>query len=52
MNPSRPLVLVMDDNATNIDLLVNTLKEEYRLGIAKNGPKALEPRHFSPALYR
>jgi putative two-component system response regulator len=42
MNASRPLILIVDDNATNIDLLVNTLKTEYRLGIAKNGPKALE----------
>jgi putative two-component system response regulator len=42
MNPLRPLVLIVDDNATNIDLLVNTLQADYRLGIAKNGPKALE----------
>ncbi len=42
MNSTRPLVLIVDDNATNIDLLVNTLKDGYRLGIAKNGPKALE----------
>ncbi len=42
MNSLRPLVLIVDDNATNIDLLVNTLKADYRLGIAKNGPKALE----------
>jgi putative two-component system response regulator len=42
MNESRPLVLIVDDNATNIDLLVNTLKEEYRLGIAKKGASALE----------
>jgi putative two-component system response regulator len=42
MNPSRALVLIVDDNVTNIDLLVNTLKTEYRLGVAKNGPKALE----------
>jgi putative two-component system response regulator len=42
MNASRPLVLVVDDNATNIDLLVNTLKEKYRLGIAKNGENALQ----------
>jgi putative two-component system response regulator len=41
MNTSRPLVLIVDDNATNLDLLVNTLKTEYRLGIAKNGPNAL-----------
>jgi putative two-component system response regulator len=32
----------VDDNPTNIDLLVSTLKAEHRLGIAKNGPKALE----------
>jgi putative two-component system response regulator len=42
MNPSPPLILIVDDNATNIDLLVNTLKTNYRLGIAKNGLKALE----------
>ena len=42
MNSSRPLILIVDDNPTNIDLLVNTLKAEHRLGIAKNGPKALE----------
>jgi len=42
MNDSRPLVLIVDDNATNIDLLVNTLQADYRLGIAKSGPKALE----------
>ncbi|BBO88668.1 HD-GYP domain-containing protein [Desulfosarcina ovata] len=41
MNAPRPLVLIVDDNATNIDLLVNTLKSEYRLGIAKNGSNAL-----------
>ena len=41
MNTSRPLVLIVDDNATNLDLLVNTLKAEYRLGIAKNGSNAL-----------
>ena len=42
MNGLRPLVLIVDDNATNIDLLVSTLKEEYRLGIAKKGATALE----------
>ncbi|MBI5551460.1 MAG: response regulator [Desulfobacterales bacterium] len=36
------MILIVDDNATNIDLLVNTLKAEHRLGIAKSGPKALE----------
>ncbi|MDR3630422.1 MAG: response regulator [Desulfocapsaceae bacterium] len=42
MNASRPLVLIVDDNATNIDLLVNTLKDDYRLGIAKRGASALD----------
>jgi putative two-component system response regulator len=42
MNGSRPLILIVDDNATNIDLLVNTLKAEYRLGIAKRGINSLE----------
>jgi putative two-component system response regulator len=41
MTQSEPLVLIVDDNATNIDLLVSTLKADYRLGIAKNGAKAL-----------
>ncbi len=41
MTPSRPLLLIVDDNTTNIDLLVGTLKSEYRLGIAKNGASAL-----------
>ena len=42
MSASRPLILIVDDNATNIDLLVRTLKTDYNLGIAKNGSKALE----------
>lgn len=42
MEKSSDLVLIVDDNTTNIDLLVNTLKDYYRLGVAKNGEKALE----------
>jgi len=42
MTESRHLILIVDDNTTNIDLLVSTLKTDYRLGIAKNGSKALE----------
>jgi putative two-component system response regulator len=42
MNTTRSLVLIVDDNATNIDLLVNTLKDDYRLGIMKKGSAALE----------
>ncbi|BDD87714.1 HD-GYP domain-containing protein [Desulfofustis limnaeus] len=42
MTQERPLVLIVDDNPTNIDLLVATLKSDYRLGIAKRGQQALE----------
>lgn len=41
MSETRPLVLIVDDNTTNIDLLVNTLQSECRLGVAKNGAAAL-----------
>jgi len=52
MTPTeRPLVLIVDDNATNIDLLVGSLKDDYRLGIAKKGSAALEyVDKFRPAL--
>ena len=39
---NKPLVLIVDDNPTNIDILVNALQEDYRLGISKNGAKAME----------
>ena len=42
MENAKPLVLVVDDSSKNIDLLVHTLKDDYRLGIARNGPKALD----------
>ncbi|MFH1981961.1 MAG: HD domain-containing phosphohydrolase [Pseudomonadota bacterium] len=41
MNRVKELVLIADDNPTNIDLLVNALGGDYRLGIAKNGAQAL-----------
>ncbi len=51
MSPDRPLVLIVDDNPTNIDLLVATLKNDYRLGIAKRGQQALDyARKFHPNL--
>lgn len=42
MEKDRDLVLIVDDNPTNIDLLISTLTGEYRLGVAINGPKSLE----------
>ncbi|MEN8141492.1 MAG: EAL domain-containing protein [Thermodesulfobacteriota bacterium] len=38
----KPLVLIVDDTMLNIDLLADVLRDEYRLGIATNGMKALE----------
>jgi len=42
MQTKKFLVLIVDDNSTNIDLLVSSLKNDYRLGIAKNGFKAID----------
>ncbi len=51
MTTTRPLVLIVDDTPTNIDLLVTTLKDHYRLGIAKKGSSALEyAEKFRPSL--
>ena len=41
MSEYRPLIQIVDDNSTNLDLLVHTLKKQYRLGVSKNGPTAL-----------
>ena len=38
----KPLVLVVDDDPTNLRILVSKLNREYRLGVAKSGTKALE----------
>ncbi|MCP4753699.1 MAG: response regulator [Proteobacteria bacterium] len=35
-------LLIVDDDSLNIDILVEALQDDYRLGIAKNGQKALE----------
>ncbi|MBU1639480.1 MAG: EAL domain-containing protein [Proteobacteria bacterium] len=42
LNKQKPLVLIVDDTMMNIDLLADVLREDYRLGIATNGVKALE----------
>ena len=35
-------VLLVDDTKTNIDILVQTLKNDFKLGVALNGKKAIE----------
>jgi PleD family two-component response regulator len=45
MNPSednKPFILIVDDNPTNLDVLIEILHQEYRLSVAKSGQKALE----------
>ncbi|QLF91685.1 two-component system response regulator [Pseudomonas sp. ABC1] len=39
---SRRLLLLVDDEPANLQVLFHTLKEQYRLLIAKDGAKALE----------
>lgn len=34
-------ILLVDDTKANIDILVSTLKDDYKLGVALDGPKAL-----------
>lgn len=42
INDKRPMVLIVDDMAANITILVNLLSDEYQVKIAKDGNKALE----------
>jgi len=35
-------ILVVDDTRTNITVLLEMLRDDYKLGVAMNGPKALE----------
>jgi putative two-component system response regulator len=50
MNPSRhqPLLLVVDDEATNLQLLRQILQNDYRLAFAKDGQRALELAKADP----
>ena len=38
----RKKILIVDDGRTDIDVLKDTLKDDYKLGIALNGSQALE----------
>ena len=38
----RPLILAVDDEASNLQLLRQILQDQYRLLFAKDGPRALE----------
>ena len=38
---NNPTILIVDDTKTNVDVLVQTLKGEYKLGVALNGQDAI-----------
>lgn len=38
----EPKVLIVDDAEENIDILVNTLEEDYQIRVATNGQRALD----------
>jgi sigma-B regulation protein RsbU (phosphoserine phosphatase) len=38
---SESRILIVDDAKTNVDILVNALKDEYKLSVALDGPAAL-----------
>ena len=40
--PNQPLILTVDDEASNLQLLRHILQDQYRLLFAKDGPRALE----------
>ncbi len=42
---NRPKILVVDDEATNLQMLRHVLQDDYRLVFAKDGPKAIELAH-------
>ncbi|WIO73222.1 two-component system response regulator [Porticoccaceae bacterium LTM1] len=48
MTDSKQTVLVVDDTPENIEVLVNTLNQDYKVKAAINGHKALEVVHKSP----
>lgn len=38
----KPVILIVDDSPININILVNALQKDYRLGISKNGMGAMQ----------
>jgi diguanylate cyclase (GGDEF)-like protein len=44
----RPVVLIVDDVATNVKILADALRDEYRIKVASNGADALETARTEP----
>ena len=45
----NPKILIVDDMETNIDILVTALREDYRVGMARNGQRGYRKRPTQPA---
>ena len=41
LEETQPFILIVDDNPTNLDVLIEILQHDYRLSVAKSGVKAL-----------
>ncbi|MEO5349063.1 MAG: hybrid sensor histidine kinase/response regulator [Magnetococcus sp. YQC-3] len=48
MRTANAKILIVDDEPTNLDILVHLLQEEYRVVVAKNGQQALQRAHATP----
>jgi two-component system sensor histidine kinase/response regulator len=48
MNEDAARILIVDDESTNIDVLVGLLQGQYRTLVAKSGEQALRRAHASP----
>lgn len=46
MLPDKPMLLIVDDQASNIQLLYEIFKDDYEVCMASNGQEAL---HFARA---
>ena len=48
MDSSKPIVLAVDDTPANLDVLSGILKDDYKVKVARDGPKALELARREP----
>ncbi|SFR52514.1 response regulator [Thiomicrospira sp. ALE5] len=48
MHDEKPLILIVDDAPTNVKILANSLRADYRIKVANSGYKALELARSKP----
>ena len=47
-DPSESRILIVDDTKSNVDILVEALRDDYKLSVALNGESALQSVERSP----